>query len=129
MAHECYLTYEEYLSYGGALPLPAFRMLEFRCRKRLDYLTANRIQRMAEVPEAVKICMMSLVGVESSVGVEAQIEKPVVTSFSNDGYSESYGKALGASEAERSMRGIIRTSLYGEVDDRGVPLLYRGIDA
>ena len=129
MAHGKYLEYEEYLSFGGTLPLPAFLPLEFRCRKRIDYLTANRIQRMAEVPMAVKICMMSLIDIENSVGVEAQIEKPVVTSFSNDGYSESYGKALGASEAESSMKGIIRTSLYGETDDRGVPLLYRGLDA
>lgn len=129
MAHDRYLEYEEYLSFGGTLPLPAFLPLEFRCRKRIDYLTASRIQRMAEVPMAVKICMMSLIGIENSVGVEAQIEKPVVTSFSNDGYSESYGKALGASEAESSMRGIIRTSLYGETDDHGVPLLYRGLDA
>ena len=129
MAHDRYLEYEEYLSFGGTLPLPAFLPLEFRCRKRIDYLTANRIQRMAEVPMAVKICMMSLIGIENSVGVEAQIEKPVVTSFSNDGYSESYGKALGASEAESSMKGIIRTSLYGETDDHGIPLLYRGLDA
>lgn len=129
MAHDRYLEYEEYLSFGGTLPLPAFLLLEFRCRKRIDYLTANRIQRMAEVPMAVKICMMSLIGIENSVGVEAQIEKPVVTSFSNDGYSESYGKALGASEAESSMKGIIRTSLYGETDDHGIPLLYRGLDA
>ena len=128
MAHECYLTYEEYLSYGGTLPLPAFRMLEFRCRKRIDYLTASRVQNMSAVPEAVKICMMSLITVDNAAGVEAQIEKPTVTAFSTDGYSESYGKALGAEEATKSMNSVIRTALYGESDDNGVPLLYRGVD-
>lgn len=128
MAHKTYLSYEEYVAYGGTLPLPAFTLLELRCRKRIDLLTASRVQNMGAVPEAVKLCMMSLISIEGAAGVEAQIEKPVVTSFSTDGYSESYGKAMGAQDAAQSMNAVIGTSLYGEVDDNGVPLLYRGTD-
>lgn len=127
MAHETYLSYEEYMVYGGTLPKAAFMMLEARCRKRIDYLTASRVQNMQNVPEAVKLCMMSLITVENAAGVEAQVENPTVTSFSTDGYSESYGKAMGAADAAVSMNAVIKTLLYGEKDDNGIPLLYRGV--
>ena len=127
MAHKTYLSYEEYVAYGGTLPLPAFTLLELRCRKRIDLLTASRVQNMGAVPEAVKLCMMSLIGIEGVYPIRFNVI-PVVTSFSTDGYSESYGKAMGAQDAVQSMNAVIGTSLYGEVDDDGVPLLYRGTD-
>ena len=84
---------------------------------------------MAEVPEAVRLCMLSLIGIDRKAGVEAQVENPVVTSFNNDGYSESFGKALSAEDAEKSMSASIRSMLWGETNDAGVPLLYRGCEA
>lgn len=129
MAHAKYLTYEEYQSYGGTASETAFTMLEFRARKRIDRQTFDRVQNMSEVPEAVKLCMMSLIAIDSKVGVEAQVENPVVTSFNTDGYSESYGKALSAEDADNSMSASIRSMLWGERDDNGVPLLYRGLEA
>lgn len=129
MAHAKYLTYEEYQSYGGTASETAFTMLEFRARKRIDRQTFDRVQNMATVPEAVKLCMMSLMTIDSKVGVEAQVENPVVTSFNTDGYSESYGKALSAEDADSSMSASIRSMLWGERDDNGVPLLYRGLEA
>lgn len=122
-----YLTYDEYKKYGGALSETDFIVLEFKCRKRIDRLTDCRVQNMASVPEAVKLCMMSLIKLENTVGIEAQAENPVVTSYNTDGYSESYGKALGASEASQAMNKTVLSMLYGELDDNGVPLLYRGV--
>ena len=122
-----YLTYEEYKSYGGTLSETDFPLMEFKCRKRIDKLTDCRVQKMTSVPEAVKLCVMSLIKLESAVGTEAQAENPVVTSFSTDGYSESYGKAMGASEASTAMNSTVYSMLYGELDDNGVPLLYRGV--
>ena len=122
-----YLTYDEYKKYGGALSETDYTVAEFKSRKRIDRLTDCRVQNMASVPEAVKLCMMSLIKLESAVGVEAQVENPVVTSFNTDGYSESYGKALGASEASQEMNKTVLSMLYGELDDNGVPLLYRGV--
>lgn len=122
-----YLTYDEYKKYGGALSETDFTVLEFKCRKRIDRLTDCRVQNMASVPEAVKLCMMSLIKLENTVGIEAQAENPVVTSYNTDGYSESYGKALGASEASLEMNKTVLSMLYGELDDNDVPLLYRGV--
>lgn len=129
MAHAQYLTYAEYQSYGGTASNTDFTMLEFRARKRIDRLTASRVQNMVTVPGAVKLCMMSLIGIDSKAGAEAQVDNPVVTSFNTDGYSESYGKALSVDEADKIMSISIRSMLWGETDDNGTPLLYRGLDA
>lgn len=129
MAHAQYLTYAEYRSYGGTASNTDFTMLEFRARKRIDRLTASRVQNMVTVPEAVKLCMMSLIGIDSKAGAEAQVDNPVVTSFNTDGYSESYGKALSVEDADKTMSASIRSMLWGETDDNGTPLLYRGLDA
>ena len=128
MAHAHYLTYDEYKEMGGAVPQTEFIQLEFKARKRIDYLTDSRVKDMANIPEAVKMCMMSLITVEATVGVEAQVLNPVVTSYNTDGYSESYGKAMGAEDAAVSMNATVRTLLYGETNDEGIPLLYRGVD-
>ena len=129
MAHAQYLTYAEYQSYGGTASETAYTMLEFRARKRIDRLTASRVQNMETVPEAVKLCMFSLIGIDSKAGAEAQVDKPVVTSFNTDGYSESYGKALSVEDADKTMSASIRSMLWGETDDNGVPLLDRGLEA
>lgn len=128
MAHAHYLTYDEYKEMGGAVPQTEFIQLEFKARKRIDYLTDSRVKDMANIPEAVKMCMMSLITIEAAVGVEAQVLNPVVTSYNTDGYSESYGKAMGAEDAAVSMNATVRTLLYGETNDEGIPLLYRGVD-
>lgn len=122
-----YLTYQEYQAYGGTLPEADFTLAEFRARKRIDRLTDCRVQYMDAVPEAVKLCMFSLIKIDSAAGAEAQISNPTVTSFNNDGYSESFGHALSAENAEEAMDRAIYTDLYGEVNDSGVPLLYRGV--
>lgn len=124
-----YLTYDEYRQYGGTASETDFVLLEFKARKRVDYLTDSRVTGMKEVPEAVKLCIMSLVKLEGKVGVETQVENPVVTSYSTDGYSETYGKALGTEDAERSMNKVVGSMLAGEVDDYGIPLLYRGVNS
>ena len=127
MAHAVYLTYEEYTTLGGTLPKSEFTVMEFKARNRIDSLTASRVQNMTEVPQSVKLCMLSIITVDSTAGAEAQATKPVVTSFNTDGYSESYGKAMSVQDASANIVDIIRTGLYGETDDDGVPLLYRGV--
>lgn len=124
-----YLTYDEYTEYGGTMAQAAFTLAEFKAQKRIDYLTDSRVKAMASVPEAVKLCIMAIMDMESKVGTEAQVSNPVVTSYNTDGYSESYGKAMGTDEADLAMNKTVKAYLSGEVDDYGVPLLYRGLNA
>lgn len=124
-----YLTYDEYAKMGGRMPEYEFVLAEYRARKRIDYLTDSRVAAMAEVPEAVKLCMMQIIAVYGKFGPEAQVNSPIVASYNTDGYSESYGGVEAQMETvTKSMDNAIREMLCGEVDDRGVPLLYRGLD-
>lgn len=125
--HESYLTYAKYQEWGGTLSAADFMEAEYNCRKRIDRLTDCRVQYMAVVPEAVQRCMFSLIKIDNASSASAQISNPTVTSFNTDGYSESYGHALSAQDAEKEMTRQIMTNLYGEVNDFGVPLLYRGV--
>ena len=123
-----YLTYEEYAIYGGNMEEGDFPLAEFKARKRIDTLTDSRVEAMAQVPEAVKLAMMSIIKADSAVGVDAQAGAPLVASFSTDGYSESYGSAADQTEnVERQLNAELRQLLYGVKDDNGVPLLYRGL--
>lgn len=126
MAHDKYLTYEEYIGYGGTLSEADFIIHEFRCRKRIDYLTDSRVQNMESVPEAVKQCMMALLTIDTAAGIEAQTSKDV-KSFNTDGYSETYGAGMSSDDAEKASNEQIKTLLWGEYDDEGTPLLYRGV--
>lgn len=125
--HAQYITYNEYQEYGGTLGPAEFMQAEFDARKRVDRLTDMRVRDMAVIPDDVKRCMMSLIKIGTSSGAEAQISNPTVTSFNNDGYSESYGHALSAEDADRAMDSIIKSDLYGVLNDYGIPLLYRGV--
>ena len=123
-----YLTKSDYIAITGAQSPANFAMLEAAARKRIDYLTASRVAAMAVVPDAVKACMVALMQLEGSVGAVAQAAHPVATSFSTDGYSETYGHAFSAADAAAEMTKMIKMYLYGEKDDRGIPLLYRGVE-
>jgi len=129
MAHSQYLTFEEYKGYGGELTETAFRTEEFKARKRIDHLTASRVQAMESVPEAVKMAVFTLMQLESKIGLSAQLDNPMIASFNTDGYSESYGSVTDQVEAaSKSAMASVKHILDGELDDNGVPLLYRGLD-
>ena len=123
-----YLTYEEYTGYGGTLDETEFVLLEFRARKKIDKWTDCRVQNMASVPEAVKLCMMQAITYEGTYGVAEQAASPTVASFNTDGYSESYGSiSEQAASAGKTLYSAVCSMLYGETDDEGTPLLYRGV--
>ena len=130
MAQAIYLTFEEYTAYGGsAVTQEQFPTAEFKARKRIDYLTDSRVLDMETVPEAVKLCMTSIINADAAAGADAMSASPLVASFNTDGYSESYGSAADQQAAlQNALNRQIREMLSGEYDDNGTPLLYRGLD-
>ena len=128
MAHATYLTYSEYQAYGGTITDAAFPTAEIKARKRSYYLTDSRVQDMENVPEAVKLCMTSIINADAASGADALASSPLVASFNTDGYSESYGSATEQQAAMHdALNRQIKEMLYGELDDNGTPLLYRGL--
>lgn len=111
---------------GTDMTEAAFSRNEFRARKLVDRLTQGRVQNMAEVPEAVKRLMVELVRLEENQGAE-MTEHQAVTSFSNDGYSETYADPLTGERVKEIECDLVLEYLSEEVDDAGVPLLYLGV--
>ena len=104
----------------------AFARNEFRARKLVDRLTQGRVQNMAQVPEAVKRLMVELVSLEANQGAE-QLQHQAVTSFSNDGYSETYADPLTGERVKEIESELVMEYLSGETDDNGTPLLWLGV--
>ena len=123
-----YLTYEEYLNYGGDMSEQDFTLAEFKARSRIDRMTLARVQYMKAVPEEVKLAMMCIMKVDAKYSADAQVGSAIVSSFNTDGYSESYG---GISEQTQSIETQLNKDvskyLFGVLDDTGVPLLYLGV--
>ena len=90
-------------------------------------LTQGRIQKMKAVPETVKRLMVELIGLEIGQGAEAT-ERKSVTSFSNDGYSETFADPLTGEQVKELECNLVSEYLSGETDDAGTPLLYLGVD-
>lgn len=140
-----YLTYAEYLEYGGELDESTFTQQEFKCAKVIDSLTANRVKYMASVPEAVKRCEYELIKQEQlfNDSMDAVLARAshgggtsMVASFSTDGYSETYATGTGntgeylqvlRSKTNEMQKRTVSDFLAYEEDDNGVRLLYRGV--
>ncbi len=123
-----YLTYQEYLGYGGTMSETDFTLAEFKARSRIDWMTLARVQYMGTVPEEVKLAMMVIMKVDSKYSSDSQTNSAIVSSFSTDGYSESYGGVSEqAANAEKQVNREVQRMLFGVLDDNGVPLIYRGL--
>ena len=125
-----YIDFNYYVTHGGkhdSAICAAFNNLEFRARKLVDRYTQNRVRDMAEVPEAVQMLMVELVALEATQGAAA-LDNQAVSSFSNDGYSETYAEPMTAERIREQENELILTYLLGEQDDNGVPLLWLGVE-
>ena len=140
-----YLTYDEYIGYGGTLDETTFLQYGFECSKLIDYYTAERVKNMTAVPEAVKRCLMALLSQEQvynnnvqnllSANSDGSTSK-LVSSFTTDGYQESY--ATGGSDpgsyllnirksVDATEKNTIKSYLAYERNDDGILLLCRGV--
>ena len=120
------LTYYKQNGSKADMTDAAFSRNEFRARKLVDQRTQGRVKNMAQVPEAVKRLMVELVTLESTQGAELT-ENQAVSSFSNDGYSETYADPLTADRVKEIEIDLIEEYLSDETDDDGTPLLYLGV--
>lgn len=122
-----YIEISYYLANGGTeMDDAAFSRNEYRARKIVDRLTQNRVTKMQNVPEAVQRLMVELVTLEATQGAAALDNQPV-SSFSNDGYSETYAQPLTAETVKQLEMDLVVDYLAEETDDTGTPLLYLGV--
>ena len=127
-----YLSFEEFEMLGGnitAVNAGKFALLETKAESRINFLTNNRIKAMTTIPDPVKYAIVEIINLEVAAGSTAQVENPVVTSFSNDGYTEHYGNVYSVEKTKQEQDRIIFDFLSPVKDDKGTPLLYRGSEA
>lgn len=124
-----YIDYGYYTNNGSNVNLDdaTFRRVAFRCEKIIDRYTQGRIRKMSQIPEAVMHLMVELVTLEATQG-GAVTENRAVSSFSNDGYSETYADPLTEEKIKEIESNLILEYLSGETDDNGTPLLWLGVE-
>lgn len=136
-----YLTFDEYLTFGGTeIEETAFDNLEFEARTIIDWWTYNRLQNDTEYPEAVKRCVYKLINIlkqkqdaqvldASTVANESSGSAGIIQQ-SNDGVSTTYN-ILSASEVinrtPEEIKTTIRMYLQNVRNSLGQKVLYRGL--
>lgn len=135
-----YLTYDEYLAFGGTIEETAFDNLEFEARTVIDWWTYNRLQNDEEYPEAVKRCMFKLINLiiakqrvqllNNNGTATDNIAKSGIIQQSNDGVSTTYN-IMSASEiiaqSGEDIKSTIRMYLQNVRNSLGRKVLYRGL--
>ena len=135
-----YLTYDEYLEFGGTVEETAFDNLEFEARTVIDWWTYNRLQNDEEYPEAVKRCMFKLINLiiakqqaqllKDNGTVNTDVTESGIVQQSNDGVSTTYN-IMSASEiiaqSGEDIKSTIRMYLQNVRNSLGRKVLYRGL--
>lgn len=135
-----YLTYDEYLAFGGTVEETAFDNLEFEARTVIDWWTYNRLQNDEEYPEAVKRCMFKLINLiiakqqaqllKNNGTVNTDVTESGIVQQSNDGVSTTYN-IMSASEiiaqSGEDVKSTIRMYLQNVRNSLGRKVLYRGL--
>ena len=135
-----YLTYDEYLTFGGTIDETAFDDLEFEARTIIDWWTYDRLQNEETYPEAVQRCMYKLITllndrnkaqILGKVDVEdSAMKKAGIMQESNDGVSTMYNVVSADSAISRvddEIKSTIRMYLQNVRNSLGRKVLYRGL--
>lgn len=124
-----YLTYDEYLEYGGTLEETAFNRLSYKASRKIDRMTFNRLQNDTEINEPVKRLMFELIGVIGNNDTTSESYSPAIASEGNDGYSVSYASTgfLSPDAADKKVDSLIEEYLQFEKAQNGQYLLSCGL--
>ena len=131
-----YLTYAEYVEYGGTLEETAFNQLEFDAESIINYLTFCRLKNDTTFPTEVKRCVYAIMDLlqkqqdAMSMGGSEDEGGTGVVQQTNDGVSITYNR-MDASvlfkNSEQEINNKIRYYLQGVKNQAGRLVLYRGL--
>ena len=126
-----YLTYAEYVGYGGTLEETAFDRISYKASRKIDRRTFNRLQNDTEIGEPVKRLMFELIGImgNKSSDLTSESYSPAIASEGNDGYSISYAGTtiLTPDMADKKVDELIEEYLQFEKAQNGQFLLSCGL--
>lgn len=125
---EQYLKHDEYKALGGTLDLVPFNLLEYDVRKTIDERTQNRLKKVSEVQQKVKLCIFKMIEIEEKYK-PLELQNKTIVSTNTDGYSETYRK-LEMSDIvtkDKELEHVMRTYLADVIVD-GTPVLFLGVE-
>ena len=124
-----YLTYNEYKALGGSLDITPFNLLEFEARRIIDNRTLQRLKGIKEIPQEVKMCMLSLVNTINSYASKSQTSKNI-SSESVGSYAVNYITGAQIQETINSknaeLTDMVSTYLTGVIVN-GEHIIYCGV--
>lgn len=128
-----YLTLDDYATLCAELggdpdAVTAFNLYATKASQLITRLTHGRVKNEQPVRDAVKYAAYELINAMQADDSHGGRE---VASVSNDGVSVTYttaGSANAGGTDPRYLR-IVRDWLSSEVSEKGIPLLYAGVDA
>lgn len=118
-----YLSYIDYISYGGKLDKLIFLELEFEARKNIDKFTFGRLKKLQNQIEEVKRCIFKLIEVIDGYSINRDKS---ISSENTDGYSVNYNIDNLIDNKKEEIDSIILDYLSDCYLDDGTPYLYRG---
>ena len=134
-----YLSYVEYLSYGGSLDEPTFNMYEFEASAIINYYTFNRLVKDTKIDSRVKMLDYILINsIEKrynalslgSIATSDGSSSVAITSQSNDGVSVSYNGMSAdvlIDYTDDDNKEKVFRYLDGVTNELGRKVLYRGL--
>lgn len=96
-----YITYSEFKSLGGELDETLFPSLERLARVKLDYWTLNRISKLSEISDDIRLCMKLIIEHIKEVEDKEMDRERAITSFSNDGVTVNYANSVIKTTSEK----------------------------
>ena len=132
-----YLTFPEYLSFGGTLSETEFNKIEYDAEVAINYATFNRLKGEENIPEEVKRLMVVLVAFidlkgKSILKTNDSANSGNIIRQSNDGVEVQYGTMTSAeviTTCQNEVSSAIKEYLNGVKNSKGQLLLYRGLYA
>lgn len=135
-----YLSYKEYLDYGGTLDETTYNKFEFEAESIVDYYTFNRLKNDDVIAEPVKRLIFALIDIalkkEASLGLGASSNPSgtaadvYITRQANDGVDTTYNN-MSASNlyqlCKQEMASTIHRHLASVMNQAGRKVLYRGL--
>lgn len=134
-----YLSYNEYLAYGGKLDETTYNEFEFEAECIVDYYTFNRLKNDTVTIEPVKRLIFALIGIAEkkqatlNLGVNSSNSNAnavYISRQANDGVDTTYNSMSAASLYQLSKQEMSRTIqryLSHVVNQAGRKVLYKGL--
>ena len=130
-----YLTYSEYVEYGGTLDETAYNNVEFEAECFINWITFNRLKNEESYSDEVKRCVFDLISLivmkrNALLSTGGNDSDATISQMENDGVSITYNTMSAVDLFDKlstDANRIVVRYLNGAKNSQGKILTYRGL--